>query len=370
MLWKGGEEMKVLILTNIPSPYRVDFFNELGKLCELTVAFERGHSSERDASWKNFSTEHFTPVFLKGIKRGVANAICPGVVKHLKKGRYDHIIVTNFAAPTGMLAISWMRMRGIPYWLESDGGFAKGGTGFKEKLKRHFIKDARGYFSTAQEHDRYYTQYGARPEQLHRYPFTSLFRRDILDEPVTAEQKAALRETLGMKEEKILLAVGQFIPRKGFDILLDAMATLPKSIGCYIVGGAPGPEYLEQVEKDGLQNVHFVGFKQKTQLAEYYMAADLFVHPTREDIWGLVVNEAMAKGLPVVTTDRCIAGLELVKEPWGGAIVPVGDAEKLAGAIADGLEQTGQKNSEQVLQTIKAYCFEEMAKRHMEILER
>lgn len=53
------------------------------------------------------------------------------------------------------------------------------------------------------------------------------------------------------------------------------------------------------------------------------MAADIFVHPTREDIWGLVVNEAMAKGLPVITTDRCVAGLELIKNESVGRIVPV-----------------------------------------------
>lgn len=361
--------MKVLILTNIPSPYRVDFFNELGKLCELTVVFERAASTERDDSWKTYNTDYFTPVVLKGVKKGVANAFCPSVIKYLKKGKYDHIIVTNFASPTGMLAISVMRMRGIPYWLESDGGFAKSGTGMKEKVKRHFIKDAAGYFSTADEHDRYYMQYGAKPEQICRYPFTSLFGRDILIEPVTVEQKAALREKLGMKEGKVLLAVGQFIRRKGFDVLLDAMAKLPKEAGCYIVGGEPGAEYLQQVERHDLQNVHFVGFKPKARLAEYYMAADLFVHPTREDIWGLVVNEAMAKGLPVVTTDRCIAGLELVKAPCDGAIVPVGDAAKLAQAIAAVLDRVGQADSEQILAKIRGYSFEEMAKRHIECFE-
>ena len=57
--------MKVLWLTNIPSPYRVDFFNELGKQCELTVLFEKQASDERDDSWKKFNTDYFMPVFLK-----------------------------------------------------------------------------------------------------------------------------------------------------------------------------------------------------------------------------------------------------------------------------------------------------------------
>lgn len=359
--------MKILFLTNIPSPYRVDFFNELGKLCELTVIFERQSSSERDDSWKKFNIEHFTPIILKGIKHGVANVFCPGIVKHLKKNRYDHIIVTNFAAPTGMLAIEWMRSKKIPYWLESDGGFAKSGSGFREKLKKHFIKGAAGYFSTAEEHDNYYMHYGADRERICRYPFTSVFQKDILEVPVSAAEKCALRETLGIREKKVLLAVGQFIPRKGFDLLMDAMTKIPGDVGCYIVGGQPTQEYTEQVSRHGLTNVHFVGFQSKEALKQYYMAADLFVHPTREDIWGLVVNEAMAKGLPVITTDRCIAGLELVKEPTVGTIIPAGDAELLAEAIGSNLEHTAATDPRKVLDVIRGYSYEEMAKRHIEV---
>ena len=58
--------MKVLFLTNIPSPYRVDFFNEIGKYCDLTVLFEKGFSNERDTSWKNYSFDNFKGIFLKG----------------------------------------------------------------------------------------------------------------------------------------------------------------------------------------------------------------------------------------------------------------------------------------------------------------
>ena len=360
--------MKILFLTNIPSPYRVHFFNELGKLCDLTVVFERGASSERDSSWKTYNTEHFTPIFLRGIAHGVANAFCPGVIKHLTKDHYDHVIVTNFTSPTGMLAIAWLRMKKIPYWLESDGGFPKSGTGFKEKLKKYFMKGAAGYFSTADMHDQYYLQYGAAPDRIHRYPFTSLYQRDILDTPVTTEQKQVLRDKLGMKEQKILLAVGQFIHRKGFDVLMDAMAALPKDVGCYIVGGTPTESYLEQVNIHNLDHVHFVGFQSKEVLADFYLASDVFVLPTREDIWGLVINEAMAKGLPVITTDRCIAGLELVTEPGNGTIVPVGDAQTLAQAISRALDHTCVQDSEQILKKINKYSFEEMASRHIEIL--
>ena len=67
--------MKIAFITNIPSPYRVDFFNELGKHCDLTVYFEKNSSDERDKSWENSKFINFKGVFLKGIKTDVDKAI-------------------------------------------------------------------------------------------------------------------------------------------------------------------------------------------------------------------------------------------------------------------------------------------------------
>ena len=63
-----------------------------------------------------------------------------------------------------------------------------------------------------------------------------------------------------------------------------------------------------------------MSFMTKKELADWYQAADLFVMPTREDVWGLVVNEAMAYGLPVISSDMCGAASEMVKNGYNGYI--------------------------------------------------
>ena len=98
------------------------------------------------------------------------------------------------------------------------------------------------------------------------------------------------------------------------------------------------------------------------------MAADLFVLPTREDIWGLVINEAMSFGLPVITTDRCIAGLELVGEK-NGRIIPSEDVEALRKSMNSILELPLETFFYENQKVILNYTIENMAKLHSEIIE-
>lgn len=357
--------MKVLWLTNIPSPYRIKFFNELGKQCDLTVLFEVRSSLERDNSWADFNIECFTPVFLAGKRIGASNAICPGVIKHIKK-EYDHIVVTNFSSPTGIIAICFLRMMRIPFEIESDGGFPGNGKGVKERIKCWVLKGANRYFSTAEQHDRYYLQYGVKKSKIVRYPFTSINFRDILDAPVKSEIKENLRKKLGLSEKKIILGVGQFIYRKGFDVLLSCYDKLPDNVGIYLIGGSPTKEYMEVAK--GKERIHFIEFKLKNELADFYQAADVFVLPTREDIWGLVINEAMAYGLPVVTTTQCVAGLELITNNKNGFLVQVDSVDELADSIVKAL-MMNENNflSYNCLDIIRRYTIENMAKCHIEI---
>ena len=363
--------MKILWLTNIPSPYRVDFFSELGKQCELTVLFEMATSNERDISWKNYNFVNFTGIIMDGKEFDVDKAICFQQFKYLKKKKYDYIIVNNMATPTGIMAIEYMKFRNIQYCLEGDGGFAKSGKGIKEALKKHLIKGAQAYFSTSTKHDDYWKTYGAKADKVYRYPFSSIRESDICSEFIDNDKKQIIRNELGITAENVVLSIGRFIPSKGYDVLLRACKYI-NNAEIYIIGGSPTSEYLEIIEDFNLSNIHFIEFKLKEELKKYFILSDLFVLPTRGDSWGLVINEAMAYGLPVITTEKCIAGLELIKNYENGFVIPEDEEKKLAEKInllIVDQELRVRMGNNNILK-ISEYTIEAMARRHMEVFNR
>ena len=358
--------MKLLFITNVPSPYRELFFNELGKNCELTVLYQKMNSTERNTKWKEKKQGNYTSIFLNGISTGVDNAFCPGIVKYINRD-YDAIIICGISSPTEMLAIEWCKIRKIEFCIEGDGAFVGNDNKIKYYIKRHLIRKAKLCFSTCKEHDKYYMHYGANQSKIVRYRFSSLQEKDILQRVLTAKEKNEIREKLEMREKTVLLSVGQFIHRKGFDVLLKSVSDF-NDLGVYIIGDNPTEDYIKIINEYDIKNVHFEGFKTKEELKEYYKAADFFVLPTREDIWGLVVNEAMAYGLPVISTDRCNAGLELIKKNYNGYIVKVDNVKVLEETIEKMLNEykTMASNS---LSVIKDYTIENMAKDHIKLIE-
>lgn len=358
---------RVLFITNIPAPYRIDFYEILGKYCDLTVLFEAKRAPGITFNWKEDGIKQFKAIFLKegNIEE---RRIDWNILKYISKKEYDHIVVTNYAYFTEMVALFSIKLRQIPYYYELDGAMAGYGEGkIKYCFKSFFLKGAKGYFSPSNVSDEYVHFYAGKDANIHRYPFSSLCNADILSKPLSLQEKRGIRERLGIKEEKMILAVGQFIPRKGFDVLMESAKDMGRHIGIYIVGGKPTEEYLAMQEKYGLTQVHFEGFKTKDELAGYFKAADLFVHPTREDIWGLVINEAMAYGLPVVTTKKCVAGMELIADKE--CLVDVEDSVQLRD-IMEALmndEPRRQRLAEDNLRKISGYTVEKMAEAHMRV---
>lgn len=362
---------KVLFLTNYASPYRVRFFDELGKTADVTVLYSDRVEDikHRNEGWFEAGQGGFHPVQLTSVAAMGGENLCPDVLKWLKKP-YDVFIIGGYSSPTAMLAMAYLRVRRIPFYMEVDGGLLRQEKKIKYLIKKKLVCMADRWLSTGKYPSDFLAHYGARRDRISIYPFSSLYEKDILLRPVSPQEKAQLRRKLGIAQERMILAVGQCIPRKGFDLLLKGARELPKDTAICIVGGEPTEEYLRLREELGLDQVFFPGFQKKENLQNYYRAADLFVLPTREDIWGLVINEAMAYGLPVITTDRCVAGLELVEDGINGYIVPAEDEKALTEAIEKALQGDLEKMGGASLEKIRPYTIENMAKAHMEILER
>lgn len=358
---------KILFITNIPAPYRIDFYNELGKYYDITVLFEAKRAPGITFNWKENEIRNFKAIFLK---EGNFNErrIDWSIFKYIKSLKYDEIVITNYAYATEMIALFSIKLRKIPYFYELDGAMINHEESkIKRFIKKFFLSGAKGYISPSSISDDYVKFYAGNKSKIYRYPFTSLEESDILQNLVTNQEKVSLKKQLNIVENKIVLAIGQFIPRKGFDILLKAAQDIDKETGIYIVGGKPTPEYLKLQKDMNLTNVHFEGFKTKHELSLYFKAADIFVHPTREDIWGLVINEAMGYGLPVITTNKCVAGMELLSPE---CIISVENEKQLSDSINRLLsdDDLRMKLSLKNLEKIKGYTIEKMAIAHQQFL--
>jgi len=362
----SGGRKRIFIQSVFPAPYRTGVFKGLNEAYDIFVVFERSHDKNRSVNWfiKNFG---FNGILLdneENIKK------YHNELKLLHT--YDAVLAYDFLSKSSMKLMLRCMKEKIPYFVNCDGAFINHHP-LKKMIKKFFFSRAKGCFASGVYAEAYFLAFGAKKNKIYRHPFSSLYQEDILSEPIVYEEKMKIRETLGLPiDKKIVISIGQFAHRKGFDILLKAwdMINLDNVELIIIGGGEEIQAYRTFIIENNLKNVTIVDFQPKSIITDYYKAADLFVLPTREDIWGLVINEAMANGLPIITTNRCVAGLELIDNGINGYIVPVEDEVALADKIKMILineklrEEMGRHN----LEKIKDYTIENIAKAHIEVL--
>lgn len=361
---------KILFLSNFVSPYRVQFYNALSEFADVTVICYNGKKQQaiREDSWFQEGCFRQIPLEKCVFSRGEDGQLCLDVISWLKKP-FDAIVLCGYSSPTQMLAMAWLRLHRIPFYLEVDGGLVRQESKLKYLYKKLLVSSPAWWISSGEHTTKYLCHYGAKRDRVFRYPFTSLWQKDIPETVPTEEEKRRLRRELGLPEEKIVLYAGRYDPKKGMDDLLHCVPQLDRSYGFCFVGGEPTAEHQQFCREHNLTNVHFVGFQSKEGLHQYYCAADVLVLPTKSDVWGLVLNEAMACGLPVITTDQCVAGLELIRDGENGYIVHVDDNEALAQRIQDVLEGAFAQMGAAALETIRPYTVENMVQAHREILD-
>lgn len=363
---------KVLFITNVLSPYRADFFSEWGKSCDLTVIATQDFVKSRDKKWKatEFDNYQYISLHAKSFRHDDTSMSLKLTTYLLHYGkRFDFIIFGVYTDPTEILGILLCRLKGYPYLISDDGGF------FTTKMlliKRWLLNGSKAYLTTSQVAKDAFEKIGVSRDKITIYPFSSIHLSQISSSKNRIELQNRCRIRLNLSNKKMILCVGQFIHRKGIDVLLRSLNNVDfQDIDIYIVGGSPTEEYKEIIKEKHLQNVHFISFMLPDRLDLYYKAADCFVLPTREDIWGLVINEAMARGLPVIATDMCLAGQEMIRNGVNGYLVPTENESKLREAMLKIMQDDDLRNlmSEQSIETAKRYTIETMAEAYQKEID-
>jgi len=355
--------MKVCWLTSVAAPYTIRLFEQIGRSIDLYVVMDDKKEANRSSEWilpeeSSFSLYRIDKDYSKKIKE--LAEICDILIDGIYLSRY------------GFEAVSAFKKKDKKVLMAADGGIAKDRGFLINRIMSYLMGRHDHFLSSSSFTDRYFLYYGVKKEKIFHYRFTSLDEKDIVENHKISKDKKLLREQLGMSDRFTMISVGQPIPRKGFDILVKAykQSGLSDQIDLYIVGGEAQKQVAQYVEENHLDNVHFIGLLSKKELNRYYGASDLFILPTREDIWGLVIEEAMSFGLPVITSDNCVCGLHFNQIDEGVAVCKNLDVDAYARQIRRFYEakDTIFEISQGVYEAVRPYTIENSSRDILNVL--
>jgi glycosyltransferase involved in cell wall biosynthesis len=193
-----------------------------------------------------------------------------------------------------------------------------------------------------------------------------LFNRHVSDETVRD-----IRESLEVgNNHHLLLSIGRLVEEKGHKYLIEAVGKLnDSSVVIVLVGNGPCREYLEEVAREKNVNLRIIEYVPNDELINYIAASDVFVLPsittrTFKEPWGLVINEVMNQGKPIITTDAVGAAVGgLLKDGRHGFVVPERDESALAFKLRELIESPflRQKLGDAARLEVSRWTYERMA---------
>ena len=335
---------RMVLMTELIAPYRTPVFNVLAQReeIELHVIFlSRTDSSTRQ--WRVYEEEiQFSYEVLPCWRRrlGKFNVLLNrGLVDSFHRFNPDVIVCGGYNYVSSWQALRWAKQHHVPFvlWSESTSHDRRSNHAPFEFLKERFVSACDGFVVPGHSAREYLLRLGAQPKDISVAPNAVDIALFATAATAVLEHPRDWRAQLALPD-RYFLFVGRLVRSKGVLELLQAYGRLTpalrEQIGLVLAGEGPMRAELESVAREihpGI--VQFTGFIHREELAAYYALAECFVFPTHTDTWGLVINEAMACGLPVVCTRVAGCAADLIRE--NGRLVSVGNIPELRMAMEE-----------------------------------
>jgi glycosyltransferase involved in cell wall biosynthesis len=324
---------RVVYWTNIPAPYMVDRFNAL--VGRRNVEFEAWFSArtESDRSWGvDESCWRFPYRYLPKVDRRTGAFALP---MPLLRERAPDVFVSLYAGADYLAGSALARQRGArtAFWVEVTYDAVVQRRRWKESLKSFIFPRVDAILTAGGDGRAFARRYGARDDRIHHVPHVIDFDHFARGAGLYPDEREATRAELGVRGITFAY-VGRLWTEKGLTYLLDAFGELQQrevgKVSLVLVGDGRDEDLLRARARSGrLQNVVFCGFQRDDVLPRLYAASDVFVFPTLGDTFGMVVLEAMACALPVITTTNCGEISDRVVDGVNGFLVCPADSAQL-----------------------------------------
>lgn len=344
--------MRIGFLVSHPIQYFAPLFRELAKQCDLTVFYAHRQTAEQQAragfdvafEWDVDLLSGYHSKFLRNVARTPSTdrffgCDTPEIAGEIAGGSFDGFVVPGWALRAYWQAVHACRRAGVPVFVRGDSQLVGPRSGAVRLAKavafRGVLRRFDGFLYVGQRNREYLQHYGAPSQRLFFSPHC------VDNDAFRAASEAAGRSSPGhdSRPARRVLFVGKLIERKRpFDLLQAAarLAAEGRPVDVAFAGSGDQQDALAAAAAASGVSAHFHGFVNQSELPGIYAAADVIVLPSDgRETWGLVVNEAMACGVPAVVSDAVGCGPDLVEPGVTGAVFPLGNVALLA----DGIEK-------------------------------
>jgi len=349
---------KIAIIDSHPIQYHAPWFRALEKspklelqvfYCHQATAQEQAAAGFAvDFDWDVSLLEGYPHRFLKNVAKrpgiaGFRGLDTPEIKDILTRERFDAVMINGWHYKS-----AWQTMRacwktGTPVMVRSDSHLHTDRPFAKRLAKRPvyswFIAKLDACLPVGKWSSDYFLHYGAAPERLFIVPHvvdTDYFQSEAQR---LGSQRNLLRSQWGLNDTAVVfLFAGKFIEKKrplDFVNAIGMASSRGVAVEGLMVGDGPLRAATEQLVRKDKLPIRFAGFLNQSEMTAAYVAADALVLPSDGgETWGLVVNEAMACGLPCFVSDRVGCGPDMIRTSETGAIFPLGDTKALGQILA------------------------------------
>lgn len=342
---------RIGFLVSHPIQYYAPIFRELARRCDLTVFFAHRQDAAGQGKagygvafdWDVDILSGYESRFLKNVARvpstqAFAGCNTPDIADRIAEGRFDAFVVPGWSLRSYWQAVRACRRARVPVMVRGDSQLAgqRGGTVGKVKgvVFPHMLKQFDACLYVGQRNREYFEHYGVPSKRLFFSPHC--VDNDAFGRASDAARGAGGQGSSGSRRR--VLFVGRLVDSKRPMDVVQAVARLASEgqpVDLAIAGAGELQGRMEEAARTAGVDATFLGFVNQSRLPGVYASSDVVVLPSiATETWGLVVNEAMACGVPAVVSDAVGCGPDLIQPGMTGAVAPLGDVPALATSIA------------------------------------